>query len=482
VAWVGGHDEGMAPPIEPAPRPAPDAPVQMEGAAPTAFAVEDAFGAETVFARATPPAPEPTPVAEPEVTEEPEDVDVPDAAPSEEAPADESAPETADRAPEAAAAVDVGAAAPYNPWAVHFVAPVEEPAADTEPATDEPAASYAGATEEVAYEAADEELADREEAEREQADSPELAVWPTEDVAPADETPADEAPADEVAAEEISARPEGDAPDAAEAYAVPPAAEAAAPVEDEGVPEFAFTPEAEPMPEAELVQAAPSDEDDTDNVDEEGEGWTLIDETDEPDDPIVEASPAEPIPADAYRAVDEPEAAYVDVEAPASDTPADVASEDTYAGAEDASYVDVEAADYAGMPGFEEAPADEAPAYEAPVSEAPVAEAPVYEAPVEEAPTDNVADELDALIRSLSDAPRIRPDPDFRPPAPTPVEDEGELDDLVSETLARIYAAQRQYAEAAIVYEKLARQRPDEAEGFLQKAAELRARSAAPDR
>jgi hypothetical protein len=94
-----------------------------------------------------------------------------------------------------------------------------------------------------------------------------------------------------------------------------------------------------------------------------------------------------------------------------------------------------------------------------------------------EPPADrSVADELDALISQLEDAPRIRPDPEYAGPE---VElDHGEVDDMVSETLAKIYAAQHQYVEAAIVYEKLAARQPDQAEELLERAAELRQRGA----
>ncbi|PAP78528.1 tetratricopeptide repeat protein [Rubrivirga marina] len=92
-----------------------------------------------------------------------------------------------------------------------------------------------------------------------------------------------------------------------------------------------------------------------------------------------------------------------------------------------------------------------------------------------EAPADrSVADELDALISQLEDAPRIRPDPEYAGPD---VElDHGEVDDMVSETLAKIYAAQHQYVEAALVYEKRAARQPDQAEELLERAAELRQR------
>lgn len=77
-------------------------------------------------------------------------------------------------------------------------------------------------------------------------------------------------------------------------------------------------------------------------------------------------------------------------------------------------------------------------------------------------------DDLDTLIHQLETAPRIRPDPDFRDEGPEE-DDEG----LVSETLARIYAAQKQYAAAARAYDQLAEQHPDRAAEFAAKAAEM---------
>lgn len=85
-----------------------------------------------------------------------------------------------------------------------------------------------------------------------------------------------------------------------------------------------------------------------------------------------------------------------------------------------------------------------------------------------------VADELDALISQLEDAPRIRPDPTYS--GPTVSLDTPDVDDLASETLAKIYAAQHQYVEAAIIYEKLAARQPEEADDLLRRAAELRQR------
>ena len=89
--------------------------------------------------------------------------------------------------------------------------------------------------------------------------------------------------------------------------------------------------------------------------------------------------------------------------------------------------------------------------------------APVHEAGEEQ---------LDRLIQELQGA-RIVPDPDFE-------FDEVELEDddegLVSETLARIYAAQQQYQEAAQVYEVLADQQPERADEFRLKAQEMKMR------
>ncbi|WP_420455465.1 tetratricopeptide repeat protein [Rubrivirga sp.] len=95
--------------------------------------------------------------------------------------------------------------------------------------------------------------------------------------------------------------------------------------------------------------------------------------------------------------------------------------------------------------------------------------------PSAEPPGDrSVADELDALIAQLEDAPRIRPDPNYRGPEVSL--DHGDVNDMASETLAKIYVAQHQYVEAAIVYETLAARQPDQADALLERAAELRQR------
>ena len=84
---------------------------------------------------------------------------------------------------------------------------------------------------------------------------------------------------------------------------------------------------------------------------------------------------------------------------------------------------------------------------------------------------DATIEDLDRLISEL-EAARIVPQPDLEDiPAP---ELEDEIDDVVSETLARIYASQKKYHEAARIYEQLAHQQPQEAAKFLQLAAEMR--------
>lgn len=82
---------------------------------------------------------------------------------------------------------------------------------------------------------------------------------------------------------------------------------------------------------------------------------------------------------------------------------------------------------------------------------------------------------IDELIRELETA-RIIPDPSVPPAIPEDME--YDVDDVVSETLARIYENQRHFEEAARVYEKLAEQQPDRAAEFSQLAADARAQAA----
>ena len=91
-----------------------------------------------------------------------------------------------------------------------------------------------------------------------------------------------------------------------------------------------------------------------------------------------------------------------------------------------------------------------------------------------EATAHPVADELDALISRLEGAPRIRPDPAFDGPAVS--FDDGDVEEMASETLAKIYEAQRQYAQAAAVYETLAARQPERADELLRRADEVRQR------
>ena len=82
--------------------------------------------------------------------------------------------------------------------------------------------------------------------------------------------------------------------------------------------------------------------------------------------------------------------------------------------------------------------------------------------------------DLDRLIEEL-EAVRITPRPNLES-LPTPDLDD-EIEDMVSETLARIYASQKQYDEAARVYELLAAQQPEWSSSYLEKAAQMRARA-----
>jgi tetratricopeptide (TPR) repeat protein len=96
---------------------------------------------------------------------------------------------------------------------------------------------------------------------------------------------------------------------------------------------------------------------------------------------------------------------------------------------------------------------------------------------VTETPADRVdeiedeEEDLDRLINELESA-RIEPSPDVDDVPPPDLDDD--VDDLVSETLARIHAAQDQYRKAAQIYVKLASQEPDQAREHLEKAAEMR--------
>jgi tetratricopeptide (TPR) repeat protein len=83
--------------------------------------------------------------------------------------------------------------------------------------------------------------------------------------------------------------------------------------------------------------------------------------------------------------------------------------------------------------------------------------------------------DLESLIEQLENAPRIRPDGGNTEGAY--VEEDPE-DEVVSETLARIYEHQQQYEAAARAYERLAQEQPARAEEFARRAAEMRQRAA----
>ncbi|NQV71688.1 hypothetical protein HQ496_01095 [bacterium] len=135
-------------------------------------------------------------------------------------------------------------------------------------------------------------------------------------------------------------------------------------------------------------------------------------------------------------------------------------------------------------PGFAPVELADPESWEAAVAPAPEPESPSKPetAPIEQhqpahaEPSSPEYQDLDKLISELETA-RIVPDPNIEmiPQG----ELETEIDDVVSETLARIYANQKFFEEAAVVYDKLAVQRPDKAAEFLQKAQELRKKSSA---
>lgn len=89
-------------------------------------------------------------------------------------------------------------------------------------------------------------------------------------------------------------------------------------------------------------------------------------------------------------------------------------------------------------------------------------------------PAKGADEDLDRLIAELESA-RIMPRPDLDTLPEPDLEDD--IEDVVSVTLARIYASQGQYGEAARVYELLAGQQPENEEEFKTKAAEMRSKA-----
>lgn len=82
-------------------------------------------------------------------------------------------------------------------------------------------------------------------------------------------------------------------------------------------------------------------------------------------------------------------------------------------------------------------------------------------------------EDLDTLIRELEGA-RIAPEPEMGSSERT--SEEAEPDDeeeVVSETLARIYERQKEFGAAAEAYRELAEEHPDRSDEFLEKAREM---------
>jgi tetratricopeptide (TPR) repeat protein len=90
------------------------------------------------------------------------------------------------------------------------------------------------------------------------------------------------------------------------------------------------------------------------------------------------------------------------------------------------------------------------------------------------APSSLGFDDLDRLIQELESA-KFDPRPDLDDIQAPDLENNTE--GMVSETLARIYAAQDQFEDAALVYEQLADQQPERSDEFLRKASEMRERT-----
>ena len=219
--------------------------------------------------------------------------------------------------------------------------------------------------------------------------------------------------------------------------------------------------------------------------------------------PVAETDVAEPEPAAvvtepaAEPEVNRDEAPAADVAAPEPETPA--ATADEPGGSFESTAVPAESETDAPAPAESDTAAPDVPAPEEPPAAprpfglpgssaaafldadgppppwAPLADTPGADAPAAPARPALPADlDLDRLIDELNTAGRIVPRTDVdRVPAPDLDDD---IDDMVSETLARIYAGQGQYAEAARVYEQLAFQQPDRADHFRAEADALRAK------
>lgn len=268
--------------------------------------------------------------------------------------------------------------------------------------------------------------------------------------------------------------PKREAPPAESHPSIPVGPEAPAlDLSDPDLPELDVPSYEAPDPDAEDAPAWDDDEwgeaewDDEDAADDLAEDLTLHDETtlvddapavgDEETDTLSELPSAADLPD-----LDEPEAGLPEFDAPAMDLP------------------DTDQPDW-DVPDLDEdvalpppAPATPLPAATPPASrpssKTPLARPPQPLGPQEELPFND----LDRLIEDL-EAARIVPGPNVDEIEAPSLDDE--TDDMVSETLARIYAAQQQYDEAARIYELLAAQQPARAAEYRQKAVEMRSRA-----
>lgn len=125
----------------------------------------------------------------------------------------------------------------------------------------------------------------------------------------------------------------------------------------------------------------------------------------------------------------------------------------------------------------EEAPLEASPPEQPPDERSPLDEL-AHRLPPPDQPLPPDVQDLDRLIDELEGA-RIDPQPDLEEVPPPDLDND--IEDMVSETLARIYISQKQYVEAARIYQRLAAQEPEQEEEYLQKAADMRMRAREQD-
>ena len=168
-----------------------------------------------------------------------------------------------------------------------------------------------------------------------------------------------------------------------------------------------------------------------------------------------------PSPPASHSAPDEPEAASIDSESPEREMPDSSTSEDSPSDLQQLRQQAEEEARRGGARSNLAAASSVGSSEDGPP--------PSPEERVDQLEDDE--NDLDRLIDKLQSA-EIEPDPDAETAPPPELEDD--IDDLVSETLARIHEAQDQYEKAAQIYVKLASQEPDRTREHLEKAVEMR--------